>query len=79
MINGKARVRFAVAMAAFMTCCLFAAGAQATWPAKGKSIQLWIGYAAGSGTDAGARLMAAGLEKELGVSIVPVNKPGASS
>jgi tripartite-type tricarboxylate transporter receptor subunit TctC len=79
MINGKARVRFAVAMAALMTCCLFAAGAQATWPAKGKSIQLWIGYAAGSGTDAGARMMAAGLEKELGVSIVPVNKPGASS
>ncbi len=68
-----------VAVAALFALCLAPLSAQASWPAKGKSIQLWIGYAAGSGTDAGARLMAAGLEKELGVSIVPMNKPGASS
>ena len=65
-------------LAAFMIC-VAPLSAQTDWPAKGKSIQLWIGFAAGSGTDAGARLMAAGLEKELGVSILPVNKPGASS
>ena len=49
------------------------------WPLKNKSIQLLIGIAAGSGTDAGARLMAAGVEKELGASVLPINKPGASS
>ena len=49
------------------------------WPLKNKSIQLLIGFAAGSGTDAGARLMAAGVEKELGASVLPINKPGASS
>ncbi|TXT44730.1 MAG: Bug family protein [Spirochaetes bacterium] len=68
-----------VALATLLALCLAPLSAQANWPVKGKTIQLWIGFAAGSGTDSGARLMAAGLESELGVSIVPMNKPGASS
>jgi len=58
--------------------CLAPLSAQ-NWPKKGKSIQMWIGYGAGSATDVGARIMAAGLEQELGVPVIPVNKPGASS
>jgi tripartite-type tricarboxylate transporter receptor subunit TctC len=50
----------------------------ADFPQKGKSIQILVGYAAGGSTDVGARIMASGMEKELGTSVVVVNKPGAS-
>ena len=50
----------------------------ADYPQKGKSIQMLVGNAAGGPTDLGARIMAAGLEKELGVPVVVVNKPGAN-
>ena len=55
-----------------------AAGA-ADFPQKGKAVQMLVGFAAGGTTDVGARLMASGMEKELGTSVVVVNKPGASS
>jgi tripartite-type tricarboxylate transporter receptor subunit TctC len=48
------------------------------FPQKGKAIQVLVGWAAGGSTDAGARILAGGLEKDLGTSIVVVNKPGAS-
>ncbi|HOG16862.1 MAG: Tripartite tricarboxylate transporter family receptor [Syntrophaceae bacterium PtaU1.Bin231] len=51
----------------------------ADFPQQGKAIQMLIGYAAGGSTDATCRIMASGLEKALGTSVVPVNKPGASS
>jgi tripartite-type tricarboxylate transporter receptor subunit TctC len=38
-----------------------------------------VGFAAGGSSDAGARILASGMEKELGTSVVVVNKPGASS
>ncbi len=50
----------------------------ADYPQKGKTIQMLVGNAAGGPTDLGARIMAAGLEKELGVPVVVVNKPGAN-
>jgi tripartite-type tricarboxylate transporter receptor subunit TctC len=50
----------------------------ADFPQKGKTIQLLVGFAAGGSTDVGARILAGGLEKELGVPVVVVNKPGAS-
>ncbi|MHB0869460.1 MAG: tripartite tricarboxylate transporter substrate binding protein [Chloroflexota bacterium] len=49
------------------------------YPAKGKYITLIVPWPAGGGTDVPARLLAAGLEKELGTSFQIVNKPGASS
>ncbi len=49
----------------------------ADFPQKGKAIQMLVGFAAGGTTDAGARIMASGLEKELGTAVVVVNKPGA--
>ncbi len=51
----------------------------ADFPQKGKAVQLLIGFAAGGSSDVGARILAGGLEKELGTSVVVVNKPGASS
>jgi len=44
-----------------------------------KEITLIIPYNAGGGTDLVARMLAEGMEDELGVSIVPVNKGGAGS
>jgi len=57
---------------------LFSAVWAADYPQKGKTIQMLVGNAAGGPTDLGARIMAAGLEKELGVPVVVVNKPGAN-
>ncbi len=50
----------------------------ADFPQKGKTVQILVGFAAGGSTDVGARILASGLEKELGTSVVVVNKPGAS-
>jgi len=50
----------------------------ADFPQKGKAIQVLVGFAAGGSSDVGARILASGLEKELGTSVLVVNKPGAS-
>lgn len=47
------------------------------FPAKGKTITVLVHWAAGGSSDVGARILAAGLEKELGTNIEVVNKPGA--
>jgi tripartite-type tricarboxylate transporter receptor subunit TctC len=49
----------------------------ADWPQKGKSIELIVAYAPGGSVDTAARVVAPALEKELGVSVAVVNKPGA--
>jgi tripartite-type tricarboxylate transporter receptor subunit TctC len=49
----------------------------ASFPQKGKPIQMILGFAAGGASDVGARILANGLEKELGTSVVVINKPGA--
>ncbi len=70
-------------MMVFVVCALALAGsstaAAADFPQKGKAVQMLVGFAAGGSTDVGARILAGGLEKELGTSVVVVNKPGASS
>lgn len=48
------------------------------FPAKGKTITVIVHWAAGGSSDVGARLLAAGLEKELGTNIEVVNKAGAA-
>lgn len=58
---------------------LVAANALAQPFPAGRPITLIVPYAPGGVTDTGARLMAAGLEKELGNPVVVVNKPGAAS
>ena len=49
------------------------------FPAPGRTITLIVPYAPGGVTDTGARLMAAGLEKELGATVIVTNKAGAAS
>jgi len=48
------------------------------YPAKGKTITMIVPSSAGGGTDTAARLIAPVMEKDLGVPIEVVNKPGAS-
>ena len=54
---------------------LFAHGAEAAWPER--PVTLIVPWAAGGGTDAIARVMANGLEAELGVPVPVVNRTGA--
>lgn len=50
-----------------------------SFPTKGKTITLIAPYAAGGTSDVMARVLAPFLEKELGTTVVVVNKPGANS
>ncbi|KAA0011989.1 tripartite tricarboxylate transporter substrate binding protein [Billgrantia pellis] len=52
-----------------------AATASADWPEK--PLELIVAYSAGGGTDVTARVLQPLLEKELGQSVVVVNRPGA--
>jgi tripartite-type tricarboxylate transporter receptor subunit TctC len=49
------------------------------YPAKGRTITMIIPNAAGGGTDVAARLIAPVMEKDLGVPIAIVNRPGAGT
>ncbi len=53
------------------------AAATTSWPEKGKSITCIVGSDAGGSSDVGARLITPLIEKELGVPVQVVNKPGA--
>jgi tripartite-type tricarboxylate transporter receptor subunit TctC len=64
-----------VGCALFMLSSVFAAPVWA-WPDR--PIEIVVGFAPGGGTDITARTLAVYLEKELGSSVVVVNKPGAS-
>lgn len=55
-----------------------AAAGTAGYPAKGRTITIIVPSTAGGGTDTATRLLAPILEKDLGVPIQIVNKPGAS-
>ncbi len=54
-----------------------AAAPKVDFPVKGKAISIIVPYAAGGGTDLSARVLADGLEKELGTPVQIVNKAGA--
>jgi len=51
----------------------------ADYPIKGRAISIIVPFAPGGANDVAARVQAPVLEKELGVSVVVVNKPGAST
>jgi tripartite-type tricarboxylate transporter receptor subunit TctC len=51
----------------------------ATFPQPGRPITINVPWAAGGGTDLGARIYAAALERELGTSVQVINRTGAGS
>ncbi len=51
----------------------------AAYPDKSKSIDFIVPYTAGGSSDVIARLFAAGMEKELGIPVRVINRPGAGS
>jgi len=56
-----------------------APAAKVDFPQKGKSITVIVPFSAGGGTDTQARIIAASMEKTLGVPVQVVDKPGAGS
>lgn len=60
-----------------LLACAGAASAQ-DFPQKGKPISLIVPSSAGGGSDTAGRLIAPLLEKDLGNTVVVVNKPGGS-
>ncbi len=56
-----------------------AAPAKVNWPEKGKTITIIVPWAAGSPNDLWTRVFQPFIEKDLGVSLAIVDKPGAST
>jgi tripartite-type tricarboxylate transporter receptor subunit TctC len=52
-------------------------GPAAAQPLNGKTVRILVGFPAGGGTDAIARILAEGLKDELGATVIVENKPGA--
>jgi tripartite-type tricarboxylate transporter receptor subunit TctC len=48
-----------------------------SWAQSGKTVRILVGFPAGGGTDAIARVLAEKLKDELGTSVVVENRPGA--
>jgi tripartite-type tricarboxylate transporter receptor subunit TctC len=70
--------RFALAVLTAIGIALPGLGhAQTDFPER--PITIIVPFSAGGGTDLGARLLAADLEKELGSSVIVENRPGAGS
>ncbi len=72
----KRRILLFIAMA--MLAAAPQVGAQ-EFPAKGRLITMIVPNSAGGGTDTAARMFAPLMEKDLGVPIQVVNKPGAGT
>jgi tripartite-type tricarboxylate transporter receptor subunit TctC len=82
-LRGMLKKRYSIGAMAIVCAMLGFMLASPAWaadfPEKGKTITLIIPQEAGGAPDVGGRLLANGLEKELGVPVVVVNKPGAST
>lgn len=72
-------VSFLVALVLVVPPPTAAAAAKLDFPAKGRTVTIIVPFAAGGTGFLGAQALAAPLEKELGVQIQVVAKPGASS
>ena len=82
MFHQVFEVRRATVVGILLTC-VFLAGASASWAAAAKwpdkPITFVVPVGPGGGLDTSARLLAKYWEKELGTSIVVVNRPGAGT
>ena len=70
------RTTFKIAVGAAAILAAFGASAQA-YPVKDKNITIVVPFAAGSGSDIGARLLAKDLQTALKQTVIVDNKPGA--
>src|ERR687891_710986 len=75
--GAKRMTRTRVVLAALALLTVFVAGAVVAADYPTKPVQLMVAYPAGGSTDVAARIVAAIAEKELGQSIVVLNKGGA--
>ena len=66
-----------VAAAAATIALTNAASAQDAFPQKGANIEITVLFPAGSSADVTARMLADGISRHLGTSVVVVNRPGA--
>ena len=76
------RIPAANAIAILLSLTLMSASCAPAVPEafpSGRPITIIVPYAAGGTTDATARMLAAGLEEELGTSVQIANRPGAAS
>lgn len=70
----------AVCLACVASVISFSGGSQAaTWPEKGRPINMIVPFTAGGATDLQGRMMARFLEKTLGSPVQVINKPGADT
>ena len=69
----------AVAGLFFAGCFQPAAAAAATFPEKGKTIQIIVPFSPGGSTDVQTRIIAEFMAKDLGTNVEVVAKPGAGS
>lgn len=65
--------------AAALLCAAPALAQAQDFPARGKSLRIVVGFTAGGGTDAQARIVAQKLGEVLGTNVIVDNKPGAST
>ena len=72
--NGMAALMAALAGAVVGPASVEALAQGTAFPVRGRPITVIVPYAAGGVTDTGARLMAAGLEKELATPVVRCRK-----
>jgi tripartite-type tricarboxylate transporter receptor subunit TctC len=80
VVRGKKYFGSFMAMAVCIVVSLMVGTVSAaTWPEKGKILTMYVASGAGGGSDMAGRMIAAVLEKELGVKIVVINKGGGGS
>jgi tripartite-type tricarboxylate transporter receptor subunit TctC len=79
LYEGRMKIRSIVVAFALAACAfaLSANGVRAAWPDR--IIKIVVPFAPGGGTDVVARTLAQEMAKELGVSVIIENKPGAGT
>ena len=75
VVNAWVRVVAAVGGAALAACSVSVNAQDASYP-KG-NIELTVLFPAGTSADVTARVLAQGMTRQLGVNVLPVNRPGA--